>query len=41
MKSYLKSDPDEKYIQKVSVKLQKLGFEILGVQGIGGFGIVF
>ncbi len=38
---YLKLNPEEKQIKVLSDLLLKIGFELLGIQGMGGFGRVF
>ncbi len=38
---YLKSNQEELKNKELSGKLLKIGFELLGIQGKGGFGRVF
>ncbi len=38
---FLKSNPEEIQNKNLSDQLYKIGFELLGIQGKGGFGSVF
>ena len=41
MEQHLKSDKEETRYNQINNKLLKIGYEIIGVQGKGGFGRVF
>ena len=38
---YLNKNPQEKKIKELSDNLEEIGFELMGIQGKGGYGIVF
>ena len=38
---FLNQNPDEKKNKELSDLLQQIGFELIGIQGQGAFGIVF